>query len=75
MKKVDSKSPTKYRVAVRLEEWETKKKCTRFNYKSGEKSASLSASVKDIYQFASRHSIDNNKNTKEFAYKSFIEAE
>lgn len=70
-----SKSPTKYRVAVRLEEWETKKKCTRYTYKSGAKSASINKSVKDVYQFASRHSIDNNTNTKEFAYKSFIEAE
>lgn len=72
---LDLNSPTTYRVAVRLEEWETSKKCTRYNYKSGVKSVSLSADVKDVYQFASRHSIDNENNTKEFAYKSFIEAE
>ncbi len=73
--KLDPDSPTKYRVAVRLEEWETSKKCTRFQYQSGDNSVSLSTSVEDVFQFASRHSIDNENNTKELEVTSFYYAE
>ncbi len=72
---LDSAAPTKYRVAVRLEEWETKKKCTRFQYKNGDNKVTLTTSVEDVVQFASRHSIDNENNTKELEVTSFYDAE
>lgn len=72
---IDPASPTKYRMAVRLEAWENKSQCTKYSYKNGDKKASTSLSAKDVVQFASRHSIDNSNNTKELAAKSFYDAE
>lgn len=72
---LDPASPTKYRMAVRLEAWENKNGCTKFVYKNADKKATVSLSVKDVVQFASRHSIDNSNNTKELAAKSFYNAE
>lgn len=72
---VDPEAPEKYRVAVRLEAWENRKKCTKFTYKSGNETASTSLTANDVYQFASRHSIDNSNNTKELEATSFYNAE
>ena len=71
----DTNSPTDYRVAVRLETWETSKKCTKYVYKNGKGIAEVSASANDVCQFASRHSIDNSTNTKELVAHSLYTAE
>lgn len=73
--KREKNSPTNYRVAVRLETWKTSKKCTKYSYKNGRNKASLSASNADVYQYASRHSLDDNSNTKELAARSIYAPE
>ena len=71
----ESNSPTDYRVAVRLETWETSNKCTRYVYKNNQNKAIAKASADDVCQFASRHSIDNSTDTKELAVDSLYAAE
>ena len=68
-------SPTDYRVAVRLETWKTSNKCTRYVYKNNQNKAIAKASADDVFQFASRHSIDNSTDTKELAVDSLYAAE
>lgn len=62
-----------YRVAVRLEEWDEKDGMTDFKYKNNSSKAYVSYSKKGVYQYCSRHSIDNSKNTKELEATSLYE--
>lgn len=64
-----------YRVAVRLERWSNKNTMADFKYDSDSQLAQSNYSWTDVYAYMSRHSIDNSRNTVEYAVKAFSHVE
>ncbi|SEA04140.1 hypothetical protein SAMN02745687_01543 [Lachnospiraceae bacterium NK3A20] len=56
-----------YRVAVRLERWDSKTTMGDFKYNNDKTLAQCNYTWTDVYAFQSRHSIDNSNDTVELA--------
>lgn len=68
-------NPNNYRVAVRLERWDTSSTMGDYKYNSDAQIAQCNYTWTDVHAFQSRHSIDNSTNTIEYAVDSFNEKE